>query len=396
MTDLHDGADAADPVVEEGAVGSLRPPGAPGELGMPEAERLRLEARKRALYQVAVGFGVIVTIVSWVTREPGDVIVARGYPLVGVALLGFLAALRTPRVRLWPLEVVMFTSIGALILGRLFWHLHLSGFGLDERLLVLAGAHYWSLGVVIVGAFVMLDRRGGVIGGVSVLVLSAAMVGAAVLREVEATGSLPTASVLYLVRVHGFLGLLLALVTAVAGMREQLHRALARVEVLDERATTDPTTGLANRWVAQEALVRARAGSRRTGRPVSVVMMDLDRFKEVNDRFGHAVGDDVLREVGEALATEAREADLVARWGGEEFLLVLPNTHLHEAVGLAERCRVAVAAAEPAGVPMTATFGVAELTPEEDLDTLLRRADRVLYQAKDAGRDQVAEATWVG
>lgn len=392
MTATDPRLDAADHGVEDAPAAPLAPPGSPGVIGMPEAERLRLEARKRSLYQVAIAFALVVTVVSWITREPGDTIVARGYPAVGLVLLGLLVALRTVRARLWPLEVTMLAVLATVILGRLFWHLHLSGFALDDRLLILAGAHYWSVGALIVGAFVMLDRRGGVVSGVLVLIASVGMLAAAVWRELGVAGTLPADAILYLVRVHGFLALLLVLVTAVAGLREQLHRALARVEALDEQATTDATTGLANRWVAQEALVRARAGSRRTGRPVSVVLMDLDRFKSVNDRFGHAVGDEVLQVVGEQLMEQVREADLVARWGGEEFLLILPNTHRAEAAWLAERCRAAIAAAEPAGVPMTATFGVAELTPDEDLDSLLHRADEVLYAAKAAGRDQVAEA----
>ncbi len=352
------------------------------------AEQRRLEWRKRVVYQVASGFAALVTVLSWVTREPGDVIIERGYPVLLLVLLGFTLLLRQQRVRLRPLELTMFGILSFVILGRLLWHLHFAG-SLDEHLLVLAGAHYWSVGALVVGAFVMLDRRAGAIAGTAVLVVSGLMVATSVWREVAATGTMPTDAISYLVRVHGFLAALLALTVALSSMREDLHRALARAEVLNERATTDPMTGLANRWAGQERLAQERSAAQRYERPLSIILVDLDHFKAINDAHGHVAGDGVLEVVSEVLRRTVREVDLVVRWGGEEFLIIAPDTDVEAAVQLAERCRTAIAAEQPEGLLVTATFGVAEFRRGEELDDLMRRADHHLYAAKDHGRDRV-------
>lgn len=352
------------------------------------AEQRRLEWRKRVVYQVASGFAAIVTILSWVTREPGDVIVEFGYPALLLLLVGFVVVLRRWRVPLWPVELTMFGLLSFVVLGRLLWHLHFAG-SLDEHLLILTGAHYWSVGALIVGSFVMLDRRAGAIAGTAILLVSGLMVATSVWREVAATGTMPTDAISYLARVHGFLAALLALTAALSSMREDLHRALARAEVLNERATTDPMTGLANRWAGQERLVQERSAAQRYERPLAIILVDLDHFKAINDAHGHVAGDGVLEVVSEVIRRTVREADLVVRWGGEEFLIIAPDTGVDAAGQLAERCRTAIAAEQPEGLLVTATFGVAELRRGEDLDELMRRADRALYAAKDHGRDRV-------
>ncbi|TVR29693.1 MAG: GGDEF domain-containing protein [Nitriliruptor sp.] len=352
------------------------------------AEQLRLEWRKRVVYQVASAFAAVVTALSWVTREPGDVIVERGYPFLLLVLLVFVVLLRQRHLRLWPIEITMFGILTFVVLGRLAWHLHFAG-SLDEHLLVLAGAHYWSVGALVVGAFVMLDRRVGAMAATGVLLVSLLLVATSVWVEVTTTGTMPTDAVLYLVRVHGFLAALLALTAAVSGMRRDLHRALARAEILNERATTDPMTGLANRWAGQERLAQERSAAQRYGRPLSIILLDLDNFKAINDQHGHVVGDGVLEVVADVLRRTVREVDLAVRWGGEEFLIIAPDTGIEAAGQLAERCRTAIADEQPDGLLVTATFGVAELRRGEELDDLMRRADRHLYGAKDDGRDRV-------
>ncbi|MFP4634939.1 MAG: GGDEF domain-containing protein, partial [Nitriliruptoraceae bacterium] len=196
-------------------------------------------------------------------------------------------------------------------------------------------------------------------------------------------------TLVYLLRVHAFLVVLLALAAAIATLRESLVRTLARAEVLEELASTDQLTGLANRRAARELLEHETQVSDRYGRPLSVIMLDIDRFKSINDTHGHGAGDDVLRAVASVLHEHAREADLVARWGGEEFLIVAPQTAATQARPLAERCRRALADRRPRGLAVTATLGVAQYEPGETVEALLDRADRLLYRAKRAGRDQV-------
>jgi diguanylate cyclase (GGDEF)-like protein len=164
-------------------------------------------------------------------------------------------------------------------------------------------------------------------------------------------------------------------------------------EELRRLATTDPLTGVANRrhFVEQGSRLLARAS--RDGEPASLALLDIDRFKQVNDTHGHAAGDQVLRQISRLCAELSRPGDLLARWGGEEFILLLPRTDLAAAFAVAERLRAAVAALaiEGGGGPplrVTASFGVAQARAPE-LDELARRADRALYRAKRRGRDRV-------
>jgi diguanylate cyclase (GGDEF)-like protein len=155
----------------------------------------------------------------------------------------------------------------------------------------------------------------------------------------------------------------------------------------------DALTGLANRRAFEEELAREVARSGRSGGPLSVVALDVDRFKAVNDGHGHAAGDAVLREVAARACAAVRAGDLAARIGGEEFALLLPGAALPGALELAERLRAAIAAApvEAGGarLAVTVSLGCATLGPGEPADALLARADARLYEAKRSGRDRV-------
>jgi two-component system, cell cycle response regulator len=177
-------------------------------------------------------------------------------------------------------------------------------------------------------------------------------------------------------------------------LREELARRNAELE---ELARTDVLTGLANRRHAQAALQSTVASARRHGRDVSVVLLDVDRFKSVNDALGHAAGDEVLRHVADVLAAELRTEDLAARWGGEEFLILLPDVPADGAATTAERLRSAVAAepSSPAVPGVTASFGWATWNGVESVEALVARADDALYAAKDAGRNRVVAAAVV-
>jgi len=194
--------------------------------------------------------------------------------------------------------------------------------------------------------------------------------------------------------------LVLVLVTTLAvgvtwlGGERLLVRLFGQMQTMAER---DSLTGLANRRrllaVGQEEQRRAR----RFGHPLAALMLDLDRFKLVNDRYGHGAGDDVLREVGRRILATVRETDLPARYGGEEFAVLLPVTDLETAREAAERIRVAVAEA-PIGTrrgPLSVTLsaGVAVLGDDtRDLGALFDAADAALYAAKAAGRNRVSVA----
>ncbi len=154
---------------------------------------------------------------------------------------------------------------------------------------------------------------------------------------------------------------------------------------------TDPLTGVGNRRRLDQAIVVEVSRADRTGGKLCALMADLDHFKRVNDVHGHEAGDRVLATFGDLLRRRTRATDIVARFGGEEFVVLMPNTDMEQAVAIAERIREAIAACrvEPLPDPVTASFGVVELVAGEQANALLRRADTALYEAKQSGRNRV-------
>jgi diguanylate cyclase (GGDEF)-like protein len=168
----------------------------------------------------------------------------------------------------------------------------------------------------------------------------------------------------------------------------KLHR------IVERQALADGLTGLANRRHCEDTLDAEVARAHRFGGPLAIVLGDLDDFKSVNDEHGHPVGDTVLREFSRLLENSVREVDVAGRWGGEEFLLVLPGTDRAGAVRLAERVRQYLedrTLLTPEGVPVriTASFGVAEHEQGWDVETLVVAADEALYEAKRTGKNRV-------
>jgi diguanylate cyclase (GGDEF)-like protein len=170
-------------------------------------------------------------------------------------------------------------------------------------------------------------------------------------------------------------------------LERERDEAVARLESL---SVTDDLTGVANRRRLAEKGAEEVARSERTGRPFALLMFDLDNFKGINDRHGHHAGDTVLRECAAALKRNTRVTDLVARYGGDEFLVLLPETDIAEAYEAAEKMR-AVIAALPCFSP-TASIGVACWHKGDTLEDMLARADKALYEAKARGRNRVERA----
>jgi diguanylate cyclase (GGDEF)-like protein len=173
--------------------------------------------------------------------------------------------------------------------------------------------------------------------------------------------------------------------------------ASANVErTMTEIAQTDPLTGLLNRRRMEERLHEEAARFLGRGTNFSIILADVDRFKQINDEHGHDVGDRVLTGIGRVFEGGLRFGDAVARWGGEEFLLLLPGTDLPAAEEVAQRLRATAEArlAEIGGLPrtLTITFGVSSFAPAPSIPACLKAADEALYQGKAAGRNRVVVA----
>jgi diguanylate cyclase (GGDEF)-like protein len=171
----------------------------------------------------------------------------------------------------------------------------------------------------------------------------------------------------------------------------KLEEATATITQL---ARTDELTGLHNRRSFQQLFTLARNAALRHNHPLSLISIDLDHFKVVNDTLGHSVGDLVLKEFAKLLQEKVRSEDVVVRQGGEEFIILLPHADSIAATALAERIRTAFEQNPGSAAPLavTASFGVAQLQGGEEEDALIQRADTALYRAKHEGRNRVVMA----
>ena len=174
----------------------------------------------------------------------------------------------------------------------------------------------------------------------------------------------------------------------------RLRLSMKRSRALEKMALRDPLTRVANRDGLNRALELLLQVQGDMSFPLSVVFVDADHFKRVNDEHGHEVGDQVLVLLARALRANLPRDDLLARWGGEEFVIVMPQTPVDEAMAVAERLRQVLARVEwPAGLKVTASWGVAQALAAADVDTALREADQAMYRAKHEGRDRVISAS---
>jgi len=168
---------------------------------------------------------------------------------------------------------------------------------------------------------------------------------------------------------------------------------VAMSQELDKASRTDVLTGLANRRDMQDRLDAEYARFTRHDHCFSVIMADLDHFKLINDRYGHTVGDDLLVMMSHLFSSGVRRQDVVSRWGGEEFLILLPETRLDQAMLVAEKLRYAAETVDLSDLgvddPISSSFGVQSISANENLYELIAEADRMLYEAKRRGRNQV-------
>lgn len=174
---------------------------------------------------------------------------------------------------------------------------------------------------------------------------------------------------------------------------EVAARAQMQAE-LERLATTDSLTGLRNRRAFDELLGLELTRTQRYGHPLALILFDIDRFKQINDRHGHQTGDRVLVELARVVGSRLRASEVFARWGGEEFILLAPHTDAAQAAHLAEEIRARVACHDfPAVGQVTISLGVTEYAPGDSRDSLLKRADAALYRAKAGGRNRVEVET---
>lgn len=181
-------------------------------------------------------------------------------------------------------------------------------------------------------------------------------------------------------------------------VEERTHELLSvnaeleqRIKQAEHVAETDPLTGVANRYHLEKVLGLEVERATRFEQPLSIIAMDIDDFKKMNDKYGHANGDMVLVKLSRLLKKNLREIDLLARWGGDEFMLILPNTALEAAKTTAEKLRLLIASTEiDKRANITLSFGVSQIRTGESAMRLSIRVDNALYQSKEAGKNRIS------
>ncbi|AXK72197.1 GGDEF domain-containing protein [Lysobacter sp. TY2-98] len=316
---------------------------------------------------------------------------------------------------LWPWTVASVTCIVTLFAAiRFGWSARLKDPSLTVVQLLFAvacsasayrvagaghGAPLLMVSVVLMfGMFGLRAVQAWLIGGYSVLAFGLAMY-----SGVRARPDIydPRVQLAYFICLILFVCGLTAVSQRVSAMRDRLRAQRAELAAALERisllATSDDLTGLLNRRAMSELLERERQRSDRAGHAWCVAILDIDHFKRINDVHGHAAGDEALRVVARVCTKAMRSCDAVARWGGEEFVLLFRDVDPAHAVDAAERIRASVAASPvsfgAATFGLTASIGVATHQRGDEIAQTLSRADRALYMAKVAGRDRVRDAT---
>jgi len=172
---------------------------------------------------------------------------------------------------------------------------------------------------------------------------------------------------------------------------DALNRQLSeQLEFISNIASFDRLTSVYNRYMFEELLQKEISRARRYGRPMSLIMVDVDYFKQINDAFGHQTGDSVLAQIAGTLKRHVRESDIVARWGGEEFVIILPDMPKEHAAVLADSLRALIAdSVYEKSITLTCSFGVTAYREGDTVDTVFNRIDTALYRAKEFERNNV-------
>jgi diguanylate cyclase (GGDEF)-like protein len=305
-------------------------------------------------------------------------------------------------IRLAAVAVILTTGVVQRVSGRVAWAPTLAKIRFSASVLAVAGANavveqgyiVGLAGLVAVflgGPYIVLDRRDYIpttllpLSGVALIMWWIGLERFAVINAIV------------------FLALTLVVGLMLARVFEATNRrAFALEHALMQEARTDSLTRLANRRSMEETAAAELKRQGRTGKTLALVLCDIDHFKRINDEQGHDIGDRTIRAVGESLRSVMRATDTLGRWGGEEFLAILPETNEEEAATLAERMRATVASAPMPGPPgshVTVSLGVAaavrDRAAENDaaFDEVLKAADAGLYRAKAAGRNRVVGAS---
>lgn len=361
-------------------------------------ERQHFEQQRCLTYQIAGSIGILmVTVDAFVLYFDPQypplmkfIYIANDLLLIAISVW-VIWNVTTRRIKLDWLERFMFFVFTAESLVFNGFLPPLLGQSLTQRWNETINDDIWFLLMICtLGFHLFSDRKAlAIVGGL--YGLSVAIVGGQTLWVLMGNGEIEAG--LQSLQIYGMGSIFLCFIYIVSRYRAQAQRLQIENRLIHEWAFIDLLTGLANRRRCEQLLQEAIERSQRYGEIFTICIWDIDEFKNINDRFGHEIGDQVLREVSQMVQSLVRSTDTVGRWGGEEFFILMPRTHIDEAAVLAERLRQQVMLYN--GLDqwvVSASFGLAEYHLTDTQATLLSHADRVLYMAKRSGRNRVCVA----
>ncbi len=336
-----------------------------------------LEKRKRVLYLVALLIGLPSVLLTWKRYGSGFPFIGWSYPLLAglIALWTVMVLIRRIPIR-WT-EYFVQTSLSLFYLGKYVTLLQAQGV---DRTFILneLNAVFWAMAILFVVGYIFANHNLALVMALSYSSVTLALAFWFLYSERYDL-------FLEVFRLQTRVTVVALLTFILAGVKDDLRRAERHATLLQMTANTDILTGLPNRRMLNDLLKNWL--NRRV--PFGILLVDIDHFKSINDTYGHDRGDDMLHYVGSALRRHARENDIVGRWGGEEFLVLLENLDASQAFHIAERLRTHVEALHPDGLNISISLGGTMSRVGDSLASLVKRADQALYEAKNSGRNRV-------
>jgi len=345
---------------------------------------------KRRVYMAALAGGVVSVVLLWANSGLTNPSMMVTFPLFALFSLGCIWALWRRTLPVLVIERIAFAGGAGFALIHLAHALYISE-DLSGARTGVTEISFLTLTALYVVATLVFDRSAALRISLALFGTSFVLVLAKVVVEIQA--GLDTGEVSWVIRMNGFMAAIVAFSYASSYVKDEMLRQRIAAETMRQLAHTDQLTGVANRRRFYSDLRDEMEKARRYGRPLCVILFDLDHFKDINDSYGHERGDVVLREIVQAIEPVLRATDHLGRWGGEEFIIMTPETDLHQSHRLAERLRESIARHEIDTIPgITASFGIARYKADDTEQALIKRADEALYRAKTRGRNRVEAA----
>ncbi|MGF1472843.1 MAG: GGDEF domain-containing protein [Rubrobacteraceae bacterium] len=346
------------------------------------------ESLKRRVYLLSLAAGFPTVVLLWFTLGSDRPFVGFAYPILALYCGACAWMLWRNTISLQAIEQITFVMLTALVFSNLTYNLY-AGDGLADVTTELTETTYTSLAILCLVSFLVFENNRAL--QVSLLALGASLLLVLIDSYSPGSGGLDVEEISWLFRMYAFLGSVVAFVYVIAYSKEQLVRQRTVAETMQRLAYTDHLTGLANRRQLYIDLETEVEVSRRYDRQLSMIFFDLDHFKQINDTYGHQFGDQTLQQVAHVVESRLRSSDRLGRWGGEEFVILSPDTNLEQATVLAERVReeLETQPSHSSTPSPTASFGVVQYHDGEDIETFLKRADEALYHSKSQGRNRV-------